>query len=187
MAIQLGPFAALWSREGVWVPGHLALLSLASADREVAILRVAMASAGADAALLAMLAERNWRPQIVAASAIALGPADGRWATALFGALDRGSWGSPQIAAALSLHDPDFVRSASARVRRGCPRSGDGWAMGARGTPDGKATGALRALLDPPPELDAGVVPDSADVREGAAEAVRFRDALRRHGAVAAQ
>jgi hypothetical protein len=142
-----GPFQRLWERDGRAVPGHLPLLGLWDCEREIAIIRDVVRDGEDAPSVLAMLADRNWRPNLVAATAILFHPRDGRFAAPLWSALDEGSWVSPQIAVVLSLHDADFVPRAIDRVERRCPLAPGRWER-AVGTPNAKALSALVALLD---------------------------------------
>jgi hypothetical protein len=93
------------------VPLYLALVTPGPhLDEAVRALRAAERAAGPrlEGEIAAMLAAADWRPQIVgAASVVALGANASRLA-ALWGAVERPSWVSPQLAAAASLADPAF-------------------------------------------------------------------------------
>ncbi|MEZ4362653.1 MAG: hypothetical protein R3B48_20850 [Kofleriaceae bacterium] len=141
-------FAALWQKDGQPFAGHLPLLGLLDCARELSVLREAVVAAEAPAALVAMLADRNWRPTLAAATAIALGPRDGRYAAALWSALDGGTWVAPQVAVVLEHHDPEFTSAATLRVARRCALDGSRWGEATRGQPDGKALAALLQLLE---------------------------------------
>lgn len=67
----------------------------------------------------ALLAYENWRPQLVGISAMLMAK-DTASLPALWMAIDRPSWVSPQLAAAASLLDPAFETSARLRLERHC-------------------------------------------------------------------
>ena len=68
-----------------------------------------------------MLAEENWRPHLVACIAVLVSPDKTSFGTALWGALDSGSWVAPQLAVTLRHCDPSFVAEAKRRIAAGCP------------------------------------------------------------------
>lgn len=63
----------------------------------------------------------NWRAHLVAAAALILTPRNPASTTAAWGALDKGSWVAPQLAAALSIVDPNFQDEALLRLENLCP------------------------------------------------------------------
>ena len=77
-------FEALWWKDGQQVAGHLPLLGLHHCERSIAIVRAAVEVEGTVEAIVAMLAERDWRPNLVAATAVLFYPRDGRFAEALW-------------------------------------------------------------------------------------------------------
>src|SRR5688572_24296551 len=92
--------------------GYLALLGLNSGDATEAVELVRnccgkVSNPSSD--IYRLLAEPNWRPHLVAAVAAIVSGFDAETANLLWRRLDRGSWVTPQIAAALFLVDPDFV------------------------------------------------------------------------------
>lgn len=88
---------------------YLELLHLPSARPVFERVAAAVAaSPDADAELEALFLERNWRCHLVGASALlATGPTPRRL-EALWGALERGSWAAPQLAAAAWVLDGEF-------------------------------------------------------------------------------
>lgn len=104
---------------------YLSLLGPSSPDRTLVLLKAAIeASTDLDADLVALLGDLNWRPALVAATAIvmapALGPARVGPATmeALWARLDAGSWVAPQLLVVLARVDPRFEERALARLAR---------------------------------------------------------------------
>lgn len=71
-----------------------------------------------------MLGHANWRVQLVAAAAMIIGDSvdcqDALWA-----ALDRPCWTSPQLAVAAALVDVDFLNKARMRLERRCTVSSE--------------------------------------------------------------
>jgi hypothetical protein len=59
----------------------------------------------------------DWRPHLVGAVALSALPYDQESSGKLGGAVDRGSWVTPQLAVAAFIRDPAFADQAGARVR----------------------------------------------------------------------
>jgi hypothetical protein len=74
-----------------------------------------------DAELAVMLSERDWRPHIVAAAALAIEGGSRGVFFALWRAIDRGSPVGPQLAVAASLTDELFEEEARRRIELRCP------------------------------------------------------------------
>lgn len=104
------------------VPGTLLLLTVRE-ETVVAIdqLHVAIAESGGDFGrwIEQMLAFPNWRPQLVAVCAMLVVESTDHLA-ALWSALTRPCWTSPQLAAAAAMLDPDFTSKARALLEGGC-------------------------------------------------------------------
>ena len=105
------------------VPVYLTLLNLGSgSELAITILRRIL---GGDTDLtpqvVALLADFNWRPQLVGAVAVGLGAANEESRNALWRAFDSGSWVSPQLAAVAFLVDEDFEARSRLRIEAGCP------------------------------------------------------------------
>jgi hypothetical protein len=79
------------------------------------------ASSDLDAEVVALLKERNWRLDLVAAAAVVLGGANTSALTAMWEILDRWSWAHPQLTVALLLRDADFKAHARDRMRAARP------------------------------------------------------------------
>lgn len=103
------------------VPRYLLLLNIAPDAREaVDEIRRAVTASGErlDSEIAALLRERNWRSQLVGAVAtLVAGGGDAR-IDALWSAVDRPSWISPQLVATASLLDPAFDARARERLDR---------------------------------------------------------------------
>jgi hypothetical protein len=131
---------------GVPVPLHMTLVDLGpGADVAIAAIREAgqRSGAGLDEELRALLAEPNWRPQLVGATALLVLGARADSACALWTALDRPCWASPQLAASGQRVDPGFAANARMRVERRCRLDSGG------------------ALVTPWPERHSAMGPDS--------------------------
>src|SRR5687768_443527 len=111
-------FDGVWEKDGVSVPGHLALLHLVG-TRELAVLRAGVQRPDADTTVRAMIAPESWRTALVAATALLFLPRDGAYAEQLWRCFDAGSRVSPQLAVVLEHHDPQFVERAWLRVDGG--------------------------------------------------------------------
>jgi hypothetical protein len=93
---------------------YLKLLRLLPwASSAIAEIERACGDEGAAQAAASMLAERNWRPHLVAAVATLFADFD---ATHLWGAIDRGSWVTPQLLVTAYYVDRDLVANVRARV-----------------------------------------------------------------------
>ena len=109
--------------EDIPVPVYLTLLNLGSgSETAITILRHIL---GGDTDLtpqvVALLADFNWRPQLVGAVALRLGTANEESRDALWRAFDSGSWVSPQLAAIAFLVDENFEARSRLRIEAGCP------------------------------------------------------------------
>jgi hypothetical protein len=120
---DFSPFEQAFERGELAVPAYLTLLGLASPGVDVTIDRIeeALEHPEHPAGLRRLLADANWRPHLVAATAM-LAMEDPRpFIDALWAAIRHGSWVSPQLAVVASLVDPAFVSTAKARLDAGCP------------------------------------------------------------------
>ncbi len=114
---------------GVFAPvfesahGYLALLSLSADGSAEAVCSVCKCAATDKdrSSILALLADLNWRPTLVAAVAAAFLPPERRITNALWHRFDTGSWVVPQLAVVLSSIDPDFQIQARRRLEANCP------------------------------------------------------------------
>lgn len=121
---EFGPFQSLFEPTVDSVPGYLVLLNLCgNAAGVIQQLEAAMLASGPDLGehLSNLLGQANWRIQLVGAAAYFVAaqsralPLKPLWA-----ALDRPCWTSPQLAAAASVADPDFIDQARLRINRRC-------------------------------------------------------------------
>ncbi|WP_394845435.1 hypothetical protein LZC95_51440 [Pendulispora brunnea] len=101
-------------------PRYSSLLGCSPADaaQSVQAVRDAVARSGehVDAEIHELLADRNWRVQVVGAVALLIAGLNRRRKAELWAAFDRGSWVSPQLAAVGHLIDPDFDARARERI-----------------------------------------------------------------------
>jgi hypothetical protein len=103
--------------------GYLALLNLSADDSADAVRLVRQCAANdiGGVSVLALLADLNWRPTLVAAVAAAFLPPDPRITDALWHRFDTGSWVVPQMAVVLAAIDSDFELHARQRLESHCP------------------------------------------------------------------
>jgi len=110
------------------VPLYLELLNIEpEAEQAIEAIREASHRSGAnlEAELCALLSQDNWRPQLVGGTAlVVLGGNESRLA-ALWAALDRPCWVSPQLAVVAALVDPAFESRAQERIHRRCALDAD--------------------------------------------------------------
>jgi hypothetical protein len=116
-------FAALFKRPLPFGAPHLyiSLLWLSSPEAVEEVHMAAQRSSELDEELSALLDGINWRPHVVAATAIALGYGTEPSIEELWSTFDRGSWVTPQLAVAASMRDPEFESKAQSRIRNWRP------------------------------------------------------------------
>ena len=135
-------FAALFPHLGGRTHLYISLLRLETPEAVEAVEEVPMAaqrSSELDKELSALLDGINWRPHVVAATAIALGYGSEPSIEKLWSTFDRGSWATPQLAVAASLRDAEFELKAQSRI--------DGWHSPRSGSRASKALSALISLF----------------------------------------
>jgi hypothetical protein len=120
---EFGPFAAVFERGELNVPGHLELLHLHGPGARIVVDRIARALADGDPAqwVAALFRQANWRPHLVGAVALLLDQNETLDRELLWEAVDAGSWVIPQLVAAAVFVDSNFPQRAVARVARLCP------------------------------------------------------------------
>lgn len=113
---DFGPFAYVFERGTLDVPGYLTLLHLGFDDCEVAIRRIANALDHPTAPhyISMLLEDRNWRPNLVGAMAVLIAKQQDL-VSGLWNAVDAASWVNPQLAAVASVVDRDFITNSAAR------------------------------------------------------------------------
>ena len=116
-------FESMFQPSPSGVPAHLVLLgprpyepAAINATRECAV----RSGANLDDEVCALLAVRNWRAQIVAATTFFVAGSTERRLAALWDAISQPSWISPQLAATAAHIDPEFAAKAHARIAEGC-------------------------------------------------------------------
>ncbi|GJM45124.1 MAG: hypothetical protein DHS20C21_19660 [Gemmatimonadota bacterium] len=72
--------------------------------------------------ILALLAPENWRPHLPALVWILVLPELPSAASILWRRFDEGTWVAPQVAAVLSVVDPDFEINAARRIKSLCAK-----------------------------------------------------------------
>ncbi len=121
---DFGPFADVFSKGELAVPGHLELLGLHTPTAQVVFDRIERALAAGDPGpwLSALFGEANWRPHLVGAVALLLdGGGGSSHVESLWRAADSGSWVIPQLVVTALFVDPDFAARARSRVEGLCP------------------------------------------------------------------
>jgi len=113
MVKQSGPFRWAFTANGSVAP-YLAFLNLREPS-EAHLPRLHQTAIEHPSAALDLLIDGNWRPHVVAAIACYLGDLPGATG-ALWRRFDQGSWAGPQLAAALSLLDPNFLEASLLRL-----------------------------------------------------------------------
>lgn len=112
---------ALQPEEVPFPAGYLVFLNPVNGDHarhHVALLLHSNRALGdrLDGVLAGWLAERNWRPHLVAAVSLLLAEPTPARRDLLWQAIDRYSWVSPQLVATASLIDPEFEEQARQRI-----------------------------------------------------------------------
>jgi hypothetical protein len=118
---MFGPFARVFEKGELEVPGHLELLGLESSGAQVVIDRIVAALKIGDTErwLAALMHDVNWRPHLVGAIALILDRTLN--SNLLWDAIDRGSWVIPQLVVTAAHVDPRFRDSVRERVDAQCP------------------------------------------------------------------
>lgn len=116
-----GPFASVFEKGELEVPGHLELLHLAQPGAQIVIDRIAVVLRHAESSrwATALLHDRNWRPHLVGAIALLLEPSLGP--ELLWHAIDEGSWVTPQLVATAMFLDTTFREQVRRRAAALCP------------------------------------------------------------------
>lgn len=120
---EFGPFAAVFERGELDVPGYLELLHLHGPGSRIVVDRIAGALADGDPTpwVAALFRQANWRPHLVGAVALLLDQNETLDREHLWGAVDSGSWVIPQLVATAVFVDSNFPQRAVDRVARLCP------------------------------------------------------------------
>ncbi|WP_437808086.1 hypothetical protein [Sorangium sp. So ce1078] len=120
---QFGPFAVVFEKGELTVPGHLELLHLHTPGAQIVIDRVERALSAGDPArwVAALFRDANWRPHLVGAIALLLDQSETLDRDLLWRAIDSGSWVTPQLVVTAVLVDPSFPEKARVRVDEQCP------------------------------------------------------------------
>ena len=120
MANKFTSFFGLFHSE----PGYLELLDLSAPQAKKSIsllLQCCRRSPDPYRDIDLLLEGPNWRPNLVAAVALAaLGYREGTFKK-LWNAIDAGSWVTPQLAVTAFLRDPTFSEQAQLRIQSRCP------------------------------------------------------------------
>lgn len=122
---QFGPFAAVFEKGELAVPGHLELLHLHQPGAQIVIDRVERALSTGDPArwVAALFRDVNWRPHLVGAIALLLEQSGTLDRSLLWRAIDAGSWVTPQLVVTAVFVDPSFPERARVSVDEQCPGS----------------------------------------------------------------
>jgi hypothetical protein len=126
-AEEFGQFSGVFARGDLDVPGYLPLLNLGDAEEVLRVvdgIREAYGAGDPSLPVAAMLADRNWRPHLVAAVAFLLDTDSLLDPGLLWSTIERGSWVIPQLAVAAMYTDPDFAPTAAGVVERLGHRNG---------------------------------------------------------------
>jgi hypothetical protein len=117
---EFGPFAGILKSSGE--PAPLILLSMRGVEVGAVIDRIeqAMASEGAVQGVDALFASPDWRPHLLAAVALILDAGRRFDPSALWKAVDGGSWVTPQLVTAAYLIDPSFAERLRDRIDAKC-------------------------------------------------------------------
>ena len=116
--VDLGVFRALYdSGPHDSAPAYLSLLHLQDPDLAVRTkVLAALQDPDYGPAICHLLAQPDWRGHLIAAIAVSMAVDSRDFIGSLWGAFDRGSWVSPQLAATLLCVDPDFAKAAMSRL-----------------------------------------------------------------------
>jgi len=114
-----GPFACVFDRGELRVPGHLKLMNTTAPEETLVVLRRIegiLQAGGYEDGLRSLLSDANWRPHLVGAVALLLMENPSPFVGGLWQAVRHGSWMSPQLVLVLSAVDPDFWTACDDRA-----------------------------------------------------------------------
>jgi hypothetical protein len=119
---QFGPFADAFDNRDLKVPGYLELLHCNGPGVKVVLARIqaALSTDGPQAWVDALFSDPNWRPHLVGAATLLLDEKRVLDCAALWEAIDRGSWVTPQLVATGYFVDPAFQDQVKRRLENGC-------------------------------------------------------------------
>jgi hypothetical protein len=119
---KFGPFASAFENGQLAVPGYLALLNLDGPDTDVVIDRIQSSMRSEDLVrwVDALFDDPNWRAHLVGAIAVLLDGGARLTAAPLWGAIDAGSWVTPQLVVTAYFADPNFPEHLIARLDHRC-------------------------------------------------------------------
>jgi hypothetical protein len=117
---EFGPFAGVLKSRGE--PAPLILLSMRGAEAGAVIDRVEQAMGSEDAvrAVDALFASPDWRPHLLGAVALILDSGRRFDPSAMWKAIDAGSWATPQLVTTAYLIDPSFADRLRDRLDATC-------------------------------------------------------------------
>lgn len=120
-APAFGPFAEVFERGELAVPGHLELLGLDQPGAQIVIDRIqrALASGPAQTWIDTLFTQPNWRAHLVGAVALVLDDRATLTSPSLWHAIDAGSWVLPQLVVCAYVIDPDFPSRCRERIHAG--------------------------------------------------------------------
>jgi hypothetical protein len=118
-------FKTVFERGITVVPRYLVFLNLFRKEDEIrdalnAVSKSINFSPNPSAEVQALLAETDWRPNLVGAIAVLLSINSASAIQSLWNAIDRGSWVSPQLAVTAFRADENFKAEAIKRIVSGC-------------------------------------------------------------------
>jgi len=122
---KFGPFADVFARGELAVPGHLELLGLHQPGAQIVISRIqrALDVGPSQHWIDALFDDPNWRPHLVGAIALILDSRQTLKPSALWRAVDAGSWVLPQLVVCAHIVDSDFPSQCRDRIRARAPVS----------------------------------------------------------------
>ena|ERR1019366_374612 len=119
---KFGPFASVFEKGQLAVPGHLALLNLHGSDTDVVIDRIQLAMQSEELTrwAAALFDDPNWRAHLVGAIAVLLDGGARLTTDPLWRAIDAGSWVTPQLVVTAYFADPKFPEHLISRLNHRC-------------------------------------------------------------------
>jgi hypothetical protein len=119
---KFGPFAEVFEKGELSVPGYLTLLGLMDDRAQIVMSRIERVVAGGDQEpwIGVLFEDPNWRPHLVGAVAMLLDDGPACCLASLWDAIDAGSWVTPQLVVSALFLDPDFKEAVRARIDNRC-------------------------------------------------------------------
>ena len=119
---RFGPLATAFEKGELTVPGYLELLHFQGPGVDVVLdrIRSALSTPEPQVWVNALFDDPNWRPHLVGAAALLLDETEALKSSAIWHAIDGGSWVTPQLVVTAYFVDPAFPEQTMRRLESRC-------------------------------------------------------------------